>query len=68
MPAKRRLPLRTYAVVSDAVEAGAAYGLRRFFKHRDDGPDDATLAAMAEAVENAVMASMAEVVDFDRAG
>jgi hypothetical protein len=49
-----------YRVVSDAVEAGAMRGVRRAFKHADN-PSQETIA---QEVENAVMASLCEYLEF----
>lgn len=53
--------LRAYTLVQRAVEDGISAGLRRARKHIDD-PDDVAIEC---AVEDAVMQSLAEVIDFE---
>ena len=64
MPKKARfrgvIRVNVYRVVSDAVEVGALRGVRRAFKHTERPSDE----AIAEAVENAVMGALCEVLEF----
>lgn len=57
---KVALKLKTYTVVSDAVEQGVLYGIRRAHKYTDAPSDDLLL----EQVREAVLSSLCEVVDF----
>jgi len=58
---KHALRIRVYPVICDAVLLGVQYGLKRAFKHRDEpAPDD----SVANAIADAVMSELGEVVDF----
>ena len=61
MKKKLPLPLRTYAIVSRAVEEGVAHGLRRYVKYHEDIHQDAA----AEHLEREVLNALCEVVDFE---
>lgn len=52
--------VNTYAVLSDCVEAGVAYGVRRAFKHTDTPSQE----AIAEEVEQAVLNAICEKFTF----
>jgi len=54
-----------YKVMSRAVEEGARYGLRRYYKHRDDAPSEPEFEAMAAAVSEAVMDELCGWFRFD---
>lgn len=56
-----RLRLDVYRLVSEAVSAGAQYGVRRAFKHTDTPSPD----AIASEVENSVMNALAEYIIWD---
>jgi hypothetical protein len=56
---------RSYAVLARAVEEGAAHGVRRFYTHRDDAPDEATRNALADEVADAVVNEVGEWFDFE---
>lgn len=59
------LRVRTYEVVSEAVERGVICGMRRAFKHADKRPAEDTMDLIAERVLSAVMDELCEVVNFD---
>ena len=54
------MKLKAWPIVSDAVERGVSYGFRRAYKHTDK-PEEEDLR---EAIENGVMAELAEIIDF----
>lgn len=58
------MKVRTYEVLTRAVEEGAQLGVQRAFKH-SDAP---TREVIANAVVDAVMAAVLEVFDFAEAG
>lgn len=43
------------AVPSHAVDIGIKTGIRRFYKHRENAPEQVTLDAMVDTVSMAVM-------------
>ncbi len=55
-----------YGLVSDAVSTGAAFGVRRFFKHRDDDLSESEIDSLAESVEREVMNEICHYLDFPR--
>ena len=56
--------INAYRVIEDAVERGAAYGVRRARKHDDQPPD----WHVASTVADAVMAELSEVLIWDEPG
>jgi hypothetical protein len=52
--------LRAYDVLLEAVECGAAFAVRRFWKHREDEPP----VGLEEAVADEVMSALGDVVDW----
>ena len=61
MKKKQPLRLRTYALVSRAVEEGVAYGLQRAYKYAD-AP---TRENLCEYIEREVLNALCEIVKFD---
>lgn len=59
-----RVRVRAYDVVRRAVDEGVAYGVRRAFKHSATPPTEAEIDAIRQAVEDAVMNELCEVIDF----
>lgn len=57
------MQLDAYRILGDAVERGVALGYRRAHKHADH-PDEAMLT---DAVYDAVMAALCEVIRFPEA-
>ena len=57
---KRRPKVKLWTIISRAVEEGAAYGIRRAYKHTDTP----THEDICEQVEREVMNALAEVLDF----
>jgi len=55
---------KEYAVLRQAVEEGAAYGVRHFYKHRDDEPSGPEQEDLAAAVVDAVLSSIGDWFDF----
>ena len=53
--------LNAYAILSRAVEEGAACGVRRAYKHNDQPSEE----QVTEAVERGVMNAICEVLRFD---
>ena len=64
MKKKRPLRLRTYTVVSRAVEEGVAYGIQRAYKHTD-APERESLQ---EHLEHEVVNALCEIIDFGDEG
>lgn len=60
IPTATALPVKTWVVAEEAVEAGVMRGIRRFYKHRpDDAPD-----GLGDEIARAVMGELAERFDF----
>ncbi len=55
--------LKTWPIISDAVERGLAYGYRRARKHAENPGE----AALLEALHLGIMGEIAEIIDFDAA-
>ena len=51
-------------VLEEALESGIRLGLRRAYKHRSDGPDEETLLAVADTVQDTIMDELYEWFDF----
>ena len=60
---KQPLRLRTYALVSRAVEEGVAHGIRRYLKY-DDRAKMSDEGSLAEHLEHEILNALCEVVDF----
>ena len=58
---KRPVKLQTYAIVADAVDAGIRYGWNRAHKHTDKPTEE----IMKEAIYDAVMLNLDEVIRFE---
>ena len=61
MKKKQPLRLRTYEIVSRAVEEGVGYGLKRAYKY-SDAP---TQGSLQEHIEQAVLNALCEIIEFD---
>ena len=61
------LRINAYAIITRAIEDGAAIGVRRAFKHREEpkGWTDEIAAAVADAIVEAQMNELCEVLNFD---
>jgi hypothetical protein len=55
------MKIKSYPVIDRAVEEGIAYGYRRAFKHTDTPTEE----NIKIAIHDAVMNSLAEVIEFD---
>jgi hypothetical protein len=42
-------------ILEHAVTIGVTYGLRRYYKHREDSPEERDLLAMADSIAEHVM-------------
>ena len=62
---KRKLKVRTYTVVREAVEGAILPGLYKALKHSDERVSEPLLQAMQEQVSLYVMNALCEVIDFD---
>ena len=60
MKKKQPLHLRTYTIVSRAVEEGVAYGIQRAYKYADV-PERENFQAH---IERAVLGALDEIIDF----
>ena len=66
LPVQATVPfvrIRTYEVVSDAVERGVAVGYRRAHKHLERG-DTPAPDVLRDILEQEVMNALCEVLDF----
>ena len=58
--------VRAYPVVQRAVEEGVGYGIRRLWKHYDgDAMPEAYMRERAEAIADAVLDALCEIIEFD---
>jgi hypothetical protein len=57
----KNLKLKTYEIIERAVEEGISYGLKRAYKYEENPSQD----HIATEIENAVMFSLTEIIDFD---
>jgi hypothetical protein len=57
--------LNAYAIVSEALEDGLAYGIRRLFKHGDGPLGEDQLLERKDTLHMALMNALCEVIDFD---
>lgn len=55
------MKINTYKVIEQAVEQGVAYGIRRFYKHREDECPN----GIEEVVSQEVMTEIASWISFD---
>jgi hypothetical protein len=60
---KRRLRLKTYNIVSDAVDAGVRVAVERLWKHRDT-LTRAEAGIYAEEIAYQVRAALEDVIDW----
>jgi len=61
-----RMRFKAYNLVSRAVEGGLAYGITRLWKyHESDTMTEAQMRERQEALHDAVMGDLCEVIDFD---
>lgn len=58
---KPKLKMRTWDVVTRAVEEGVAYGYRRAHKHTDRPTEE----HITQAIYDAVMSAISEVVNWE---
>lgn len=58
---KNVVQLNVFTVVEKAVEEGAAYGVRRAYKHTDSPSQDEII----EQVRQGVLNALCEVIDFE---
>ena len=65
---KKKLPLhlRTYTIVSRAVEEGVAHGLQRYNKYNDDAP--ISVGTATDHLEREILNALSDVIDFDDEG
>ncbi len=61
---KATIRINAYSIIAEAVEVGAALGVNRAYKHTDK-PDR---EAIANAVSEAIMGALCDVLSFDEAG
>lgn len=59
------MKVKEYPVIERAVLEGVQLGLRRYYKHRDDIPDEVDFLAMADKVAEHVMAEICEWVTLE---
>lgn len=56
---------KTYKLLSQAVEEGVAYGVRRYYKHLDNCPTEEELRAMSDCVTAHALDQICEWFDFE---
>lgn len=54
-----------YESMRHTIEGATAYAIRRWYKHRDDGPDEVVANAMSAAMAETIMGEIAADWDFD---
>lgn len=64
MKPKSALRFNAYALIARAVEEGVAYGYRRAYKYTEAPTEE----VFREALENAVLGALADVLEFDHGG
>lgn len=62
---KSSLKFNTYGLMSDAVDCGVRYGIRRYYKHRDDEPEEEEIQRMADTIAIAVMNDLSELIMWE---
>jgi hypothetical protein len=62
--AKRTLKLRTYTIVSDAIESSIGVGLDRAYKHSDRRLSDFQREHITENVARAIMENLDDIIDW----
>ena len=58
----------SYKVIQRAIEEGVAYGVRRYYKHRDAAPAEVDLNAMADEIAEHTLNEVCEWFRFDDDG
>lgn len=61
---KRTLKIRTYTVVSEAVERGVECGLSRAYKHSDEVLSESQRTQIVNQVARATMEMLDDVIDW----
>ena len=56
---------KDYVVLVRAIEEGVESGIRRFYKHRDDLPDDADINEMADIIGDHILQAISAVFMFE---
>lgn len=56
---------KEWNLMADCIERGVAAGLRRYYKHRDDGPSQEELDRMVEYATNEVQNEVGEWFYFN---
>jgi len=59
-----QIRLRAYSIIDDKVAEGVKYGHARAHKHTDSPTDEEVIDAVSEAVMNA----LSEVIDWEASG
>ena len=55
-------------ILGHAVSEGVKRGIRKFYKHRDDAPDQIALDNMADSIETAVLDEIDTWFDMEDEG
>lgn len=58
---KATIKIKTYHIISEAVDAGIGYGWNRAHKHTDN-PDENYIK---ERIYDAIMSGLCDIIDFD---
>lgn len=61
---RKPVQLQTYAVIARAVEEGIRYGMTRAYKHSARPPSQAEQDRVGDAIADAVMLALSEVIVF----
>jgi hypothetical protein len=56
---------KEYEVLTQAVEAGVLRGIRLYYKHRDDMPEEQDLRDMAETASDTTINEICEWFSFE---
>ena len=63
-----KLVAKVWPALTEAIEAGVAYGIRRAYKHREDPePSDELREALSEAIADAVLSEICERFTIEEA-
>lgn len=57
--------INAYAVIKDKVEEWVPYGIRRYYKYKDNEKEVEEFDVMVDNIVSSVMLGLSEVIDFD---
>ena len=59
------LRLNAYGIISDTLEASAKRGIYRYYKHRENCPDETEVEFMASAIAETQMSDLGDVIRWE---